>query len=235
MIYTILLAGGSGKRMGNTTVPKQFIEIRGIPIIIRTLKKLRRQERLDKIVVLCNMDYCALLDDMLVKYGMTESVYILPAAASRYESLAAGIDYIKENFAPSENDFVMIHDAVRPFTDDEVLSGAINRTRLHSAVVVANPLTVDVVEIDENNCIGRTISRKHLYTDEAPQLFNINLLTKFAKKYSAEELAGITDLATLFVDNGEKVYVMEGNADNIKITTDKDIAIAQRLALGEEE
>ena len=235
MIYTILLAGGTGKRMGNTTVPKQFIEISGIPVIIRTLKKLRRQERLDKIIVLCHENYCALLDDMLVKYGMTENVYILPAAASRYDSLAVGIEYIKDNFSANDNDFVMIHDAVRPFIDDEVLAGAINRTKYHSAVIVANPLMVDVVEIGDDKCVKRTISRKCLYTDEAPQIFNINLLTKFAKKYSAEELAGITDLSTLFVDNGEKVYIMEGNVDNIKITTDKDIAVAQRLVLGDPE
>jgi 2-C-methyl-D-erythritol 4-phosphate cytidylyltransferase len=129
----------------------------------------------------------------------------------------------------------MIHDAVRPFIDDEVLTGAINRTKYHSAVIVANPLMVDVVEIGDDKCVKRTISRKCLYTDEAPQIFNINLLTKFAKKYSAEELAGITDLSTLFVDNGEKVYIMEGNVDNIKITTDKDIAVAQRLVLGDPE
>ena len=71
--------------------------------------------------------------------------------------------------------------------------------------------------------------RENLYTDESPQIFNIYAFMEYSKKYTPEELAGVSDLSSIFVDNQHPVHIVEGNTDNIKTTTSKDIAIAEKL------
>lgn len=229
MLYTLLLAGGKGTRMGNTGVPKQFMDIKGQPIIVRTLKKLLKQSKIDKIVIVCNKSYCAYLADLLQEYNLSKNIYVTEGGESRFDSIFSGIKYINENFHPESSDSFMIHDSVRPFIDDEVLSEAIDSSEKYPAISVANPLAINIISSDDEGNIVKIFPREKLYTDESPQIFNINTFMECIEKYTPEELAKVSDLSSVFVDNNHTVHIVEGNTDNIKITTSKDIAIAEKL------
>ena len=229
MLYTLLLAGGKGTRMGNTGVPKQFMDIKGQPIIVRTLKKLLKQSKIDKIVIVCNKSYCAYLADLLQEYNLSKNIYVTEGGESRFDSIFSGIKYINENFRPESSDSFMIHDSVRPFIDDEVLSEAIDSSEKYPAISVANPLAINIISSDDEGNIVKIFPREKLYTDESPQIFNIHTFMECIEKYTPEELAKVSDLSSVFVDNNHTVHIVEGNTDNIKITTSKDIAIAEKL------
>ena len=235
MIYTLLLAGGKGTRMGNTGVPKQFLNIKGQPIIIRTLKKLLQQKKVDKIIIICNKNYCVYLADLLSEYDLNKNIYITEGGENRFDSILNGITFINDNFHPKESDSFMIHDSVRPFIDDDVLKDAIEASGKYPAVSVANPLAINIIASDDDGNIKKIFPREKLYTDESPQIFNIHIFTECVKKYNADELAKVSDLSSIFVDNNHIVHIIEGNTDNIKITTSKDIAIAEKLINEEDE
>ena len=234
MLYTLLLAGGKGTRMGNTGVPKQFISIKGQPIIIRTLRKLLRQKKIDKIVIVCNKSYCVYLADLLSEYDLNKNIYITEGGNNRFDSILCGINFINDNFHPEESDSFMIHDSVRPFIDENVLENAIEASGKYPAVSVANPLAINIISSDDDGNIKKIFPREKLYTDESPQIFNIKIFMDCIKKYKSEELAKISDLSSIFVDNNYVVHIIEGNTDNIKITTSKDIAIAEKLIIEED-
>ena len=229
MLYTLLLAGGKGTRMGNTGVPKQFMVIKGQPIIVRTLKKLLKQAKIDKIIIVCNKSYCAYLADLLQEYNLNKNIYVTEGGESRFDSIFSGIKYINENFHPDSSDSFMIHDSVRPFIDDDVLSEAIESAEKYPAISVANPLVINIISSNDEGNIIKIFPREKLYTDESPQVFNIHIFMECIEKYSSEELAKVSDLSSIFVDNDHVVHIVEGNTDNIKITTSKDIAIAEKL------
>ena len=235
MLYTLLLAGGKGTRMGNTGVPKQFMNIKGQPIIVRTLKKLLKQPKIDKIVIVCNKSYCAYLADLLQEYSLNKNIYVTEGGENRFDSIYSGIKYINENFHPNSSDSFMIHDSVRPFIDDEVLSKAIDSSEKYPAVSVSNPLAINIISSDNDGNITKIFPREKLYTDESPQIFNIHTFMKCVEKNTPEELAKVSDLSSIFVDNQHTVHIVEGNADNIKITTSKDIAIAEKLISEEDK
>lgn len=235
MLYTLLLAGGKGTRMGNTGVPKQFMNIKGQPIIVRTLKKLLKQPKIDKIVIVCNKSYCAYLADLLQEYSLNKNIYVTEGGENRFDSIYSGIKYINENFHPNSSDSFMIHDSVRPFIDDEVLSKAIDSSEKYPAISVANPLAINIISSDNDGNITKIFPREKLYTDESPQIFNIHTFMKCVEKNTPEELAKVSDLSSIFVDNQHTVHIVEGNADNIKITTSKDIAIAEKLISEEDK
>ena len=229
MLYTLLLAGGKGTRMGNTGVPKQFMNIKGQPVIVRTLKKLLKQPKINKIVIVCNKSYCAYLADLLQEYSFNKDIYVTEGGEKRFDSIFSGIKYINKTFHPDSSDSFMIHDSVRPFIDDEVLSKAIDSSKEYPAISVANPLAINIISSDDKGNIVKIFPRKNLYTDESPQIFNIHTFMEYIKKYTPEELAEVSDLSSIFVDNQHPVHIVEGNTDNIKITTSKDIAIAEKL------
>ena len=129
----------------------------------------------------------------------------------------------------------MIHDSVRPFIDETVLKNAIESSEKYPAISVANPLAINIISSDDDGNIKKIFPREKLYTDESPQIFNIHIFMECIKIYKAEELAKISDLSSIFVDNNHTVHIIEGNTDNIKITTSKDIAIAEKLITEEDE
>ena len=175
MLYTLLLAGGKGTRMGNTGgVPKQFMSIKGQPIIIRTLRKLLKQQKVNKIVIICNKSYCAYLSDLLAEYNLNKNIYITEGGESRFDSIFGGVNYIVSNFNPKDSDRFMILDSVRPFIDDGVLKEAIEASEKYPAISVANPLAINIISSDDDGNIKKIFPREKLYTDESPQIFNIS-------------------------------------------------------------
>ena len=124
MIYASILAGGKGTRMGNTDMPKQFLNIGKKPIIIHTLEKFLLNNRIDKIIITTPKQWIEHTTDILKKYipqSMIKKIYVCEGGKDRNESIMNSIKYIQSKFGNNIDDIIITHDAVRPFITHRII------------------------------------------------------------------------------------------------------------------
>ena len=122
MIYAEILAGGNGRRMGDTDLPKQFMILGTKPIIIHTIEQFLLDQRINKIIVCCPKNWISYMQDTLKKYIPEENnIIVVEGGTTRNESIMNGCKYIEENFDLKDNDIIITHDAVRPFVTKRII------------------------------------------------------------------------------------------------------------------
>lgn len=227
MNYCLILAGGNGTRMGNTKVPKQFLEIKGVPIIIRCIKNVLKSSTIDKVIVVCNMKYIEYMKKILVDNDMTDEVEIVDGGENRLMSAVNGVKYIASKYGTRENDIMLFHDSVRIFTDVRIIDENFEKAQKYGAATTVYYLEETIVKSDDEGMLYKAYSRDKRFSGQSPQTFN---LQKFLKCFSAldeEQRNTFTDLSEVFFANGEKVYPVIGDKNNIKITTKSDLELAK--------
>lgn len=227
MNYAILLAGGSGTRMGNTGVPKQFLTLNDKPIIIHSLENLLRCKYVDKVIIVCHKDYLSYLHNLLVEYDLANCAEITEGGNNRLESAVNGLKHIKKRFEIHDNDVFMAHDAARMFTSQRIFDENIQKAKQYGAATTVYYLEETVVEVDNDGLICRAQPRERRYTDQSPQTYNIQRFLELLPTLSAKQMGSITDLAEVYFANGEKVFPVLGEKSNIKITTPFDLTLAK--------
>jgi len=209
--FAIIVAGGSGTRM-KSDVPKQFLNLRGNPIIIRTIRQfIDADESIELVVVLPekHLSYWQRLKD---DYPFINSIKVAIGGASRTESVRSGLKAI-----PDEG-LVAIHDAVRPFVTPEIINDSYKSAAEKGSGVVAVALKDSVREIsDQDKSFAR--DRNDFVLVQTPQAFKVELI----KKSYAELEGDYSDDATVFEKTNHDVFLVEGSYSNIKITTPEDI------------
>lgn len=228
MNYAIILAGGKGTRMGNTGVPKQFLQINDCPIIIYTLRKMMNNKNIDKIIIPCNENYVGYLDDLLEQYDI-KNAFVTIGGKDRLSSVMNGINYISDHFGINNNDIFLAHDSVRPFVSDRIIDENIENAKKYGAATTVIDLIETIVEVNSDGQIYKTYPREHLYSDQSPQTFNIGKYLEYTKNIPTEILDNFTDLSENVVYNHGTVYPVIGDRNNIKITTPIDLNIAKNL------
>ncbi|MDL2310596.1 2-C-methyl-D-erythritol 4-phosphate cytidylyltransferase [Peptostreptococcaceae bacterium OttesenSCG-928-C18] len=227
-ISVIITAAGSGTRMGSNK-PKQFIELQGVPIIERTLKKFYNIDLINEIIIIVREDDLDFYDDLVCNYSSKLKIVI--GGKTREESTYNGLLETNES-----NEIIICHDGVRPFVSEEIILNSIKSMRDYNAVVVAVPAKDTIKSVREDNTIAYTPKRKFLYNAQTPQVFKRNLIMDAYKKAFQDDIQ-VTDDSSLMEVIGEKVKIIEGSYSNIKITTKEDLIfgeiIAQREALDE--
>lgn len=229
MNYAICLAGGKGTRMGNNGVPKQFITLNGKPIIIYTLENLKKVKEIDKIVIVCNPDYIMYMKDLLNDYDLNENIEVTNGGSNRLESTLNGIYFIKEKYGINDDDIFLAHDSVRTFTKVDIIEENIKTAHLTKAATTVYYLTETIVETDKDGNIYKLYPRDNLYNGQSPQTFNINYFLDCTSRIPKNLLDNFTDLSSNITYNGGKVTPVIGDKDNIKITTQLDLLIAENL------
>lgn len=229
MIYALILAGGTGTRMGNQGMPKQFLTLNDKPIIIHTIEKYLKMSFIDKYVVVCHEDYCQYMSNLIIEYNLGENICIVEGGQSRMESIENGIKYMLDNYKISKKDVFISIDSVRPIVDENEIKELVNFSKKYLAVTIVNAVKENIIQTNENEEIMKIYSRNRMYKDLSPQAFNIIRFYELLKELSDEEKERITDLCELFVNKNEKVRVIEGSTSNIKITTPIDLKIAKEL------
>ena len=217
--YIIIVAGGKGLRMG-TDIPKQFLPIGGKPVLMRTLERFREYSAdLQIILVLpkAQQDYWQQLCkeyDFKVEYQLTDG------GETRFHSVQHGLSLIPDD----AEGVVGVHDGVRPFPSVEVIRNCYETTREKKAVIPVIPIVETVRHLAGNT--SATVPRGDYRLVQTPQTFDIQLL-KAANRQPYND--GFTDDASVVESFGVDVTLVEGNRENIKITTPFDIAIAEAL------
>lgn len=219
MDYIIIVAGGKGLRMGSD-IPKQFLPIGGKPVLMRTLERFREYaEDLQIILVLpkAQQDYW---HELCQKYDFKIKYWLADGGETRFHSVQNGLAKIPDD----AEGVVGVHDGVRPFPSIDVIRNCYETARTAKAVIPVIPVVETVRHLQGNT--SETVPRNDYRLVQTPQTFDIQLL-KAANKQPYND--GFTDDASVVEAFGFNTTLVEGNRENIKITTPYDLKIAEVL------
>lgn len=219
MNYALIFAGGSGTRMNSRSRPKQFLQFYGKELIIYTLENFQNHAEIDGIVVVCIQDWIPYLEKLLQKYGIDKVKKIVPGGATGQESIYNGLCTIKEFSKPK--DIVLVHDGVRPFVNENLISDCINTVKEKGSAITVTPAIETIVTL-EGGKIQTITDRSKCFHAKAPQCFYVDELFAAHEKARAERNTNMIDSASLMKFYGHDLYTVKGNFDNIKITTPAD-------------
>jgi 2-C-methyl-D-erythritol 4-phosphate cytidylyltransferase len=221
-VRAIILAGGSGSRFNGSFFPKQFVQVRGKPILAYVLETYQNLSLIDDITLVINRRYEQLYYDIVDTYGFFKVRRIVPGGASRQKSTAAGLASID----PCE--IVIVQDGVRPFTSARVIMEAVEMAqRVGGANVMVR--TLDTIVENRDGFIERIPDRTNLYNGQAPQAFRYDLLVEAHRRAEADGVTEATDDAQLVLAIEGRIGAVEGSYANFKITTYEDFLFASTL------
>jgi len=229
MDYIIIVAGGKGLRMGSD-IPKQFLPIGGKPVLMRTLERFREySDDIQIILVLpeAQQEYWHQLCD---EYHFDVEYTLANGGQTRFHSVQNGLAKVPDD----AQGVVGVHDGVRPFPSIEVIKNCYETARTAKAVIPVIPVVETVRQLIDsdsqlsslNSQLSKTVPRDQYRLVQTPQTFDIQLL-KSANRQPYND--GFTDDASVVEAFGHKITLVEGNRENIKITTPYDLKIAEVL------
>ena len=217
-VIVIIPAAGLGTRMapaGKKGVPsKQFFEINGTPIVIHTLRVFAHNRQIRQIIVALRKNEMERFRAQLEKEKISAKVEIVEGGEHRQESVANAIAKLKA----ATDDIVLVHDAVRPFVDDEIIGNVIHEVEKHGAAIAGLPAVDTIKQVDraaEGAIITSTIPRAGVVQAQTPQGFRYELIKRAFDAAAADGFTG-TDEASLVERLGESVWVVMGSARNIQ-------------------
>lgn len=233
-VFVIIPAAGLGTRMGGltagakparvTAASKQFAEVGGTPILIHTLRKFEDVSEISEIVLALRADDAA-FHARLQKEGLRKKITLVEGGENRQQSVANGLAKI----AAAPDDLVLVHDAVRPFVDAEIIGSVILAAARHGAAIAGLPAVDTVKQVDrtaDGAIVVSTIPRARVVLAQTPQGFRYDVLKKAFDEAQSDGFHG-TDEASLVERTGHEVAVVMGSAQNIKITTPADLELAE--------
>ena len=221
MISAIVLAGGRGKRM-NYHKSKQFIEIKGKPVLVYTLEKFIYNKSIDEVILVLpedEVDYCK--KEVLQRYSLKVDRIVI-GGKDRQDSVFNALE------AMEKADIVLIHDGARPFISEKIIEEGIKYANIYGAAA-PGVTPKDTIKVkNEDNISVDTPDRNMLVAVQTPQCFKYDEIYQCHRKIK-EENAIVTDDTSVVERYGHKVYLYEGDYTNIKITTPEDLILAERL------
>jgi 2-C-methyl-D-erythritol 4-phosphate cytidylyltransferase len=215
--YAIIVGGGSGTRM-NTPVPKQFMLLDGKPVLMHTLQKFSEADPSIDILVVLRPDQLAFWTELCTQYSFTIAHQITEGGETRFQSVKNGLGLV------TEDGIVGIHDAARPLVSTKTIITAFKAAEMYGNAVPAIPLQDSIRQVVSGMSIA--VDRTKYCAIQTPQCFNAGMLKK---AYEQEYKYTFTDDASVVEASGEKIHLIDGNSDNIKITTPRDLIIADAI------
>lgn len=231
MIFAGIVAGGTGSRMrSHANTPKQFLMLEDKPIIIWTIQKFLKIQKIDNIVIAINPDYHTKLDDLIKQYIPNgEKIYVIKGGKTRTESLDNIVKYCKAKFK-GKDDILLTHDAVRPFVTEKIINDNIDMLSKVDACTTAIGSTDTILVSKNGTNVDASPSRGTMYSAQTPQSFRIDAYDQMMKKTKETDREACTDVCGLMMLAKKKVAIVEGDIINMKITYDTDLDIAKVLA-----
>ncbi len=215
--YIIIVAGGSGSRMGSAT-PKQFLELLGLPILMYTLKQFQQSIADGEIILALPEKEQSTWQSLCEKYHFDVPHQIVNGGESRFQSVQNALQKVKEK------SIVAIHDGVRPLVSKTVINNCIQSAKKFGAAIPTLPMQDSIRKISDNG--SQIADRSQFVLVQTPQCFQSEVILK---AYQQEYQNSFTDDASVVEQLGHNIYLVEGNKENIKITTPEDLKMAEVL------
>ena len=218
-VCAVVPAGGTGIRMGGT-VPKQFLELNGKPILYYTLKTLQDCGIISELIlVVPEKEYDNACTDWLGKPEIVTKVVV--GGEKRQDSVYNGFCELSP-----QTEIVLVHDGVRPFLSHQMIQESVDAAREYGAAITAIPVNDTIKKVDDSGLVSKTVDREGLWRVQTPQVFRYELLEEAFKKANSEKFYG-TDEGTLIEHLGKPVKIVEGSEQNIKITRPEDLRLGE--------
>jgi 2-C-methyl-D-erythritol 4-phosphate cytidylyltransferase len=226
MTHALIFAGGTGQRMNTRAKPKQFLELRGKPIIIYTLEHFDAHPLIDDIVVVCVESWIRSFGAMLMRYAVGKVSAVVPGGEGGDISIHNGLKAMEGKCAP--DDIVLIHDGVRPLINAELISENIRAARKHGSAITVEQATESVVRMGGDGRITDVPPRAEMGTAKAPQSFRYGMIWDLYSRARKDGVRSI-DSAHLCSIYGTEVYAVKSTPNNMKITAPPDFHIFRAL------
>jgi 2-C-methyl-D-erythritol 4-phosphate cytidylyltransferase len=215
--YALIVAGGKGTRI-KSSLPKQFIELNGKPILLHTIEAFYRYSDKINIVLVLPEDDFEIWNAICKKFNFTKPIILQKGGESRFQSVKNGLSKIEGA------GLVAIHDGVRPLVSEDIIGASFRLAAVHQSAVAAVRLKESIRMTDQDNT--KAVDRSKFRLIQTPQTFDLQLIKK---AYEIKEDTSLTDDASVAERAGHIISLFEGSYENIKITTQEDLIVAKAL------
>jgi 2-C-methyl-D-erythritol 4-phosphate cytidylyltransferase len=219
--FALIVAGGKGTRI-KSKLPKQFIELKGLPILMHTINAFYRYSETITIILVLPEDDFETWEALCGKHHFNKPLILQKGGESRFQSVRNGLTRI------TEEGLVAIHDGVRPLVSADIIGASFRLAAVHESAVAAVRLKESIRMTDQDNTKAMDRSRFRLI--QTPQTFKVSLIQQ---AYEIKEDPSLTDDASVAERAGHVISLFEGSYENIKITTPEDLRIAEALLSAE--
>ena len=215
----VILAAGSSTRMGTD---KSVLTLDGIPVIIRAVQAFEKDDLVDEIIVVTKEESVPMIADLCAQYALKKVRRVMAGGATRAESSLIGVTAVDK-----KAEYIAIHDGARPLITQKVITDALYAARDYHAAVPVIPST-DTLRMVENGFIGGDVDRDSVIRIQTPQIFDADLI-KGALTYAVDKNVTVTDDSSAVRLTGFKIKTVEGDVNNIKLTTPEDVPVAEAI------
>ncbi len=232
MIYGILLAGGTGERLG-AGIPKQFVEVGGKPLICYTIEKMLAEPRIEKLYIALHRDWLDHTAQLICRYFSREdAARIVPTKGGdqRHSSIQRSLEAICAQNTVGAEDVAVVHEAARPFATTQMVSDCIDAALKYGAAACVQP-SQDTIFVSESDgeYIDKVPNRSCMFYGQAPGAYNLALYLENEKALTPEQRQTVTSDVQVWTFLGKPVRAVAGSAENFKITTAKDFELAKMI------
>ena len=223
----LIIAGGVGART-QQDIPKQFLNVNDIPIIVYTLQAFQNHPNIDEIEVVCLEGWHDILRAYCKQFGISKLVNIVNGGETGFQSIRNGLDdiHIRHN---DDDDIVLIHDAIRPMVSQDIISDNIRVCRQYGNAITVVPCTSVMLKTLDSVTSTEMVHRDNLKITQTPQTFFVNDIVNAHIEAQKKGITNSLASCSLYVELGRKLYLSYGSEKNIKITTTEDIEIFSAL------
>lgn len=223
MNVAIVVAAGKGTRLGGTR-PKQFLELRGVPVIVHTLRQFERCQEINEVITVLPAEDTAGFESLAKQFELKKAGRIVAGGATRAQSVRNGLNAI------DDAEIVAVHDGVRPFVTPEEIDQVVAAARENGAAVLTSPVADTIKRVQDGRII-ETVSRAELRRALTPQCFRFAILKRAYETLDDLESSGpeITDDSFLVEKLGIAITAIDGSARNLKITSAEDLVQAEAM------
>jgi 2-C-methyl-D-erythritol 4-phosphate cytidylyltransferase len=220
MVSAVIFAGGIGQRMKSIDIPKQFLEIEGKPIIVRTMEHFSNHPLVDNIVVVCVESWLDELRRDVEKFGIEKVIAMVPGGNTGYQSIHNGLLEVEKIAQPE--DIVLICDGVRPMLSEELITTCIEDARKYESAVPVTPSIDSVLYSEDGENCSKNYERKKMFITQAPQGYTVRKIMWAHGEAEKQHLNPVSS-GELLIELGETIHIFQGIRENIKVTTPEDL------------
>lgn len=226
MIFTAMLAGGIGTRMG-LDKPKQFEKVGGKPILIHSTETFLNVDEIDKVIVSSPEEYLTETKELINQYfPSNERVVVIKGGKTRNGTILNSIEYVKNNYKPDDH-ILITHDAARIFVSEDLVKKSIENVKDHDAASPAIPAVDVIFESKKEGQLTDIPLRKNIVHSQTPQSFKINRFMEIYEDLNEQEISKLDEAMMLFYLRDGDIKLFEGEPANFKITRKIDLKIAE--------
>lgn len=222
MNRVLIFAGGTGQRMTNASVPKQFLKVHNKPIIVHTIEFFQNCSKIDSIVVVCLERCLEHMRNLAKEFKLTKVVSVVPGGETGQQSIFYGLRELVRLYGQNNDDIVLIHDGVRPLINEKLIIDNIENAKKYGNSITVTKSTETIVLLDDGNNVLSVEDRARCNKARAPQTYKLREIYNNHLKAIEENRLDFIDSAMLMNYYGTKLHTNPGPEENIKITTPLD-------------